>query len=176
MNISHLKYAVEVAKTRSISKAAENLYMGQPNLSRAIKDLEESVGIVIFKRTPKGMTVTPDGEIFLQYAGRILSRVAEMERYYESGKNPTQSFSVCVPRASYIAHAFAAFSKTVSADAPMELYYKETNSLKAITKVTSDEYNLGIIRYQAVFDHYFRGLFEESTWTTRPLPSFRPFC
>ena len=48
MNILHLKYAVEVAKTKSISKAAENLYMGQPNLSRAIKELEESLGITIF--------------------------------------------------------------------------------------------------------------------------------
>ena len=60
MNILHLKYAVEVAKTKSISKAAENLYMGQPNLSRAIKELEESLGIVIFERNTKGITVTPD--------------------------------------------------------------------------------------------------------------------
>ena len=56
MNILHLKYAVEVAKTRSISKAAENLYMGQPNLSRAIKELEESLGITIFRRTTKGIS------------------------------------------------------------------------------------------------------------------------
>ena len=62
MNILHLKYAVEVAKTKSISKAAENLYMGQPNLSRAIKELEESLGIIIFERNTKGITVTPDGE------------------------------------------------------------------------------------------------------------------
>ena len=46
MNILHLKYAVEISRTKSISKAAENLYMGQPNLSRAIKELEEKNGIV----------------------------------------------------------------------------------------------------------------------------------
>ena len=53
MNILHLKYAVEVEKTRSINKAAENLYMGQPNLSRAIKELEESLGITIVSVPPK---------------------------------------------------------------------------------------------------------------------------
>ena len=53
MNLLHLRYALEVEKTRSISKAAENLLMSQPNLSRAIKELEESLGITIFKRTSK---------------------------------------------------------------------------------------------------------------------------
>ena len=51
MNIAHLKYAVEVEKTASITRAAENLFMGQPNLSRGIKDLEETLGVKIFKRT-----------------------------------------------------------------------------------------------------------------------------
>ena len=59
MNILYLKYAVEVAKTKSISRAAENLYMGQPNLSRAIKELEESLGITIFARSPQGVKTTP---------------------------------------------------------------------------------------------------------------------
>mgnify|MGYP002574082408 CR=1 FL=1 len=55
MNIAHLKYAVEVEKTASITKAAENLFMGQPNLSRGIKELEETLGVKIFKRTSKGI-------------------------------------------------------------------------------------------------------------------------
>ena len=62
MNVMHLRYAVEISKTKSINKAAENLFMSQPNLSRAIKELESSIGIDIFKRTSKGMTVTPKGE------------------------------------------------------------------------------------------------------------------
>ena len=49
MNISHLRYAVEVEKTGSITRAAENLYMGQPNLSKAIKELENSVGLTLFR-------------------------------------------------------------------------------------------------------------------------------
>ena len=98
MNILHLKYAVEVAKTKSISKAAENLYMGQPNLSRAIKELEESLGITIFDRTPKGITLTPQGEEFLQYARRIISQVDEVEQMYKNRASGKQKFSVCVPR------------------------------------------------------------------------------
>ena len=57
MNIQYLKYAIEVEKNKSISKAAKNLYMGQPNLSRAIKELEDSLGIIIFERKSKGIYV-----------------------------------------------------------------------------------------------------------------------
>lgn len=68
MNLLHLKYAIEIEKTQSINKAAENLYMGQPNLSRAIKELERSMGVKIFQRTSKGMIPTPEGIEFLGYA------------------------------------------------------------------------------------------------------------
>lgn len=94
MNIMYLRYAVEVEKTHSINKAAENLYMGQPNLSRAIKDLEESLGITIFDRTPRGMKVTADGEEFLQHAKRILKQIDEVDQLYQSGKNGKQTLSV----------------------------------------------------------------------------------
>ena len=87
MNILHVKYALEVAKHKSISKAARNLYMGQPNLSRAIKELESELGITIFERTSKGINPTPDGEEFLQYAKRILLQIEEVE---EIKKNPSR--------------------------------------------------------------------------------------
>ena len=63
MNLVHLKYAVEVAETGSINKASEKLYVSQPNLSRAIKELEASLGVTIFDRSAKGMVLTPDGEV-----------------------------------------------------------------------------------------------------------------
>ena len=110
MNILHLKYAVEIAKTQSISKAAENLYMGQPNLSRAIRELEDSLGITIFNRTSKGISITPEGEEFLQYARRIIAQIDEVEELYRSGRQQKQSFSICVPRASYISFALTEFA------------------------------------------------------------------
>lgn len=68
MNIQYLKYVVEVDKTGSINKAAKNLYMGQPNLSAAIKELEKELGISIFYRSKKGVFATKEGEKFLFHA------------------------------------------------------------------------------------------------------------
>lgn len=161
MNILHLKYAVEVAKTQSISKAADNLYMGQPNLSRAIKELEESLGITIFKRTSKGITTTPDGDEFLRRAQRIVAQVDEVEEIYRNKRSHKQSFSVCVPRASYISAAMTELSKHILLTEPAEIFYKETNSNDTITNVVRGDYSLGIVRYQAAFEKYFVDLFTE---------------
>ena len=163
MNLLHLKYAVEVAKTQSINRAAANLYMGQPNLSRAIRELEESLGVTIFARTPKGITVTPDGEEFLQYAKRILAQVDEVEELYRAGKAKKQKLSVCVPRASYISAAFAEFAKGIALDCPAEIFYKETNSSRTLNNILREEYNLGIVRYQSTFDRYYQNLFAEKS-------------
>ena len=161
MNILHLKYAVEVAKTKSISKAAENLYMGQPNLSRAIKELEESLGITIFKRTTKGITTTPDGDEFLRRARRIVAQVEEVEEIYRTKRSHKQLFSVCVPRESYISAAIAEFTNHISLSEPAEIFYKETNSNETITNVVRSDYNLGIVRYQIAFEKYFVDMFKE---------------
>ena len=126
LNILHFKYAVEIAKTKSISKAAENLYMGQPNLSRAIKELEEHLGITIFRRTSRGITVTAEGEEFLQYANRIIAQVEQVEDIYINGKRKKKQFSVSVPRTTYIAQAFTEFCKQMSTTDPAEFFYKET--------------------------------------------------
>lgn len=172
MNILHLKYAVEVAKTKSISKAAENLYMGQPNLSRAIKELEESLGIVIFERNTKGITVTPDGEEFLQYARRIIRQVDEIEELYKNVRTKKQRFSACVPRASYISYAFAEFAKHIDPASPCDIFYKETNSMRTIDNVAKEEYNLGIVRYQSVYEPYFERKFAEKGLVSRMLAEF----
>lgn len=160
MNVLHLKYAVEVAKTGSINKAAEALYMNQPNLSKAIKELENSLGITIFSRTAKGMNVTAEGEVFLSHARKILRQIDEMEALYKGGTAAQQRFSISVPRASYIASAFAQFSKGLS-EAKTEIYYKETNAMRAIQNILSGDYKLGIVRYAECFDKYFKSLLEE---------------
>lgn len=167
MNIVHMKYAVEVEKTRSISKAAENLFMGQPNLSRAIKELEESLGITIFKRTPKGMEVTPDGEEFLQYARKILRQIEEVEQIYAGGKIDKQQFSISVPRAGYISCAFAEFAKHIDMSRPAEIFYKETNTSRAINNILNADYQLGIIRYQKVFEPYFETMLRDKGLESR---------
>jgi len=161
MNIVHLKYAIEVAKTSSITKAAENLYMGQPNLSRAIKELEDDLGIEIFKRTSKGIKPTAQGEEFLGYAKSILAQVDAVEKMYKEEKPSAQSFSISVPRASYISCAFTDFLKTLDKSSSMEILYKETNALRAINNILDSNYKLGIIRYQSSYDRYFKEMLTE---------------
>ena len=158
MNILHLKYAAEIAKTGSLNKAAENLYMGQPNLSRAIKELEANLGITIFERSARGMTVTPEGEKFIGYANKILTQIDEVEAIYKNGTSVTQNFSISVPRASYISEAFVNFSQKINQNAPFDLVYKETNAMRAIKNILEADYNLGIIRYAENYDSHFRQL------------------
>ncbi len=161
MNILHMKYAVEVANTRSISKAAENLYTSQPNLSRAIKALENDLKIKIFKRSSKGLEITIDGEEFLLYAKNALTQIKRIESIYENRNEKNLRLSVCVPRASYFSYAFSEFSKELDPYSPAEIIYKETNSMRAILNVVKEEYDLGIVRYQSTFEKYFHTLFEE---------------
>ena len=85
MNLLHMKYAVEIAETNSINKAADKLYVGQSALSRAIKELEASIGVTLFERSAKGMFLTSDGEIFIRYAKNILKQVDEVEEMFSHG-------------------------------------------------------------------------------------------
>ena len=85
MNLQHLKYAVTVAEFHSINKAADALYISQPNLSRAIRELEQEIGITIFKRTPQGVSLTFSGEEFLFHARAILTEVEQIQRISEGG-------------------------------------------------------------------------------------------
>ena len=160
MNILHMRYAVEVADTGSINKAAETLLVAQPNLSRSIKELEADLGITIFERTRKGMSLTPDGEEFIGYAKHILAQISDVEKKYKERDVQKQIFSLCTPRATYISDAFVKFSKHIGKDRT-EIFYNETNASQTIKNVASSEYKLGIVRYASHYDRYFKNLFEE---------------
>ncbi len=160
MNILHMKYAVEVARAGSLNKASETLLIAQPNLSRSIKELEADLGIAIFERTAKGMFLTPEGEKFIGYAKDILKQIEQVDEMYKKGISKKQKFSISVPRACYISEAFAKFSKTLS-DEPAEIFYKETNSQRAVNNILNHDYKLGIIRYAENYDKYFKVMLEE---------------
>jgi len=172
MNLSHLKYVLEVDKTRSISKAAANLFMGQPNLSRAIKDLEDTLGIVIFKRTSKGIEPTAQGEEFLNYARKIMSDVEQVEAKYINENPDKQVFSISLPRASYVAYAFNNFINRIDKTKSIDFNYKETNAMRVIKNVEQDGFNLGILRYQAKFEDYFLGILKEKGLLSKEIFSF----
>ena len=160
MNILHMKYAVEVARLGSLSKAAESLMVAQPNISRSIKELEADLGITIFNRSAKGMDLTPDGEEFMDYAKDILHRIERIEQSYRDGSHKKLKFSISVPRACYISAALAEFSKHIG-DSDVEIYYKETNSKKTVKNLLENEYKLGIIRYAESYDRHYKAMLEE---------------
>lgn len=171
MNILHMKYAVEVARVGSLNKASETLLVAVPNISRSIKELESSLGITIFERTAKGVKLTPDGEKFMGFAHSILGQIDQVENFYKHSDIQKQKFSISVPRASYISEAFAEFSKTLTTDAA-EIFYKETNSQRAITNVLNRDYKLGIIRYAENYDKFFKSMLEEKGLNYEMLSEF----
>ena len=160
MNVLHMKYAVEVARAGSLSRASETLLIAQPNISRSIKELENDLGITIFERTAKGMVPTAEGERFINYARDIIRQIDEVEKLYKENLPRKQQFSISVPRASYISEAFTRFSKQLSPDAA-EIFYNETNPRRAIENIVNQDYGLGIIRYAADHDAAFKSMLEE---------------
>ena len=85
-----MKYAIEIAKTGSLG--SEKLLKAVPNISRSIKKLEADIGITIFERTAKGMTLTPDGEDFISMAQNIVSQLELAECFYKEAPRKSRSF------------------------------------------------------------------------------------
>lgn len=172
MKIEHLKYALEVERTGLISRAAENLFLNQPHLSKAIRELEESVGITIFNRTPKGVVPTKDGAEFLVYARNIVSQVDEVENMYKHRDADVHKFDVSVPMACYVSQAFIEFVSELTESKSIDISYHETNSLMAINSVVNNDNNIAIIRYQTIYEKYFLQFLEENNLDVESLWEF----
>lgn len=172
MNVQYLKYVVEVANYGSVSRAAEKLYVAQPNLSRAIKELEKELNVTIFSRTPHGVVLTADGEELVSYAKTILSNIDEVESLFRSRKATKSLFSVSVPRADYVGYAFTQFTKSLSQAEQCEIYYKETNALRAVNNIVHADYRLGVIRYNSRYDKYFKDMLEQKSLACELIAQF----
>jgi DNA-binding transcriptional LysR family regulator len=170
MNTQHFRYALEVERTGSITQAAENLFMGQPNLSKSIKELEDTLGIVIFKRTSRGVVPTTKGKAFLRYAKNILSQIEEMQSVCRDDDPERQRLNVCVPRGSYVSWAAMQFVSSLDSARPIDVNLGETTSIDGVNMVADGVFSMGIIRYQTSFETYFRdflrdkGLVYETVW------------
>lgn len=161
MNLTHLKYAVTIAKTNSINKAADELFVGAPAMSRAIKELELDLGVTLFERSAKGMFLTSDGKLFVEYASKVLKEVDDIENIFKTSSDKSSKFSIYAPRATYINDAFKNFSLKVTSDSNAELLYKEADADTIINKVLKEDGGLGIIRYSQVDEPYYKSLADE---------------
>jgi DNA-binding transcriptional LysR family regulator len=155
MNTLLFKYAIEIERTRSITRAAENLYMAQPNLSKDIKELEDTIGFPIFERNSKGVIPTKKGFDFLAYARKILELLEEIQSLSSAGNPDMQNISVSIPRVSYIAQAITDFVADLNFEKEINVNIQETNSMQTINGILDNKFNLGIIRYRTAYEKYF---------------------
>lgn len=156
MNTLYLKYVLEIERTGSISQAAQNLYMAQPNLSKAIKDLEKDLGYNVFKRTSSGVAITEQGAEFLYHARKIMEQMAEIEKLSDRKDAQNVQFKISIPRGSYIANGFTSFVADLQIPHGIDITINETNALQTISNVADRGYNMGIIRYQLSDEENFR--------------------
>ena len=170
MHTQYFTYALEVEKTGSITQAAENLFMSQPTLSKAIKDLESSLGFAVFKRSSRGVVPTRKGGEFLQHAKKIVAQIERMEFALQAQDTSHQMFSLAIPRVSYIAQTAAQYVRTLNDGRDMEIDVLEGSSMRIIDSVAQGRSVLGILRYNAKDEDYFmrclseKGLHYEPFW------------
>jgi DNA-binding transcriptional LysR family regulator len=117
--------------------------------------LEYEVGFSIFERNSRGVVPTPKGFAFLQYARNILDEIGHINRLTGEENPGCQSFSLSMPRASYIAEGFTRFAGTLDIRREITMNIQETGSMQTIANITENRFNLGIIRYQAVYENYY---------------------
>ena len=172
MNFLHMKYALAVAETNSINKAADELLVGAPALSRAIKELESSLGVTLFTRSAKGMFLTPEGELFVTYAKKAIKQVDDIENIFKDSRNVKEHFTVSGPRASYISNAFSRFTKRIDPRTNAELFYRETNAYRVINNIMKEDYKLGILRYSTQYDKYYKTMMEEKGFVSELITEF----
>ncbi|MBQ2767681.1 MAG: LysR family transcriptional regulator [Clostridia bacterium] len=175
MNLLQLKYAVEVERTGSVTRAAENLFMGQPNLSRSIKELEESLGMVIFRRTAKGLTPTPEGEEFLAEAKTLLEQFDEFEeRFSGGGESVASRMNISVPRSDYIVEAFTRVMRDAPPVPACALRFRETNSMRAINNLVEGNYTLAIVRYYLNFEPQYLSMLNDRELSHEEIFTYHP--
>lgn len=155
MNLIDLEFVIAVERHGSISKAAKELFVAQPNLSKVIRNLEEEFGIVIFERTPKGVIPTSEGQGFIQKAKTVMRDVASLKCEFEDTAINQEKLKISVPRASYIAYAFTKYINKIPPESQLSLSFVECNSTMAINNILLSKYGLGIIRYEVTYEDYF---------------------
>lgn len=143
MNTLHFKYAIEVARTQSFTQAAENLFMAQPNLSKAIKELEQTLNITIFERSTKGVTITEEGTQFLEYARNVVSELERMNQISKKLKN--NNLRICIPQSYSFNDCVTEFMK-LNKDVTLEVDILQTTALNALSEIMYSNYRMAVIR------------------------------
>ena len=146
MTLQQLKYVTTIANIGSISEAAKRLFVSQPSLTKAIKELEKEMGITIFDRTNKGITVSKEGERFLGYARQVLEQAALLEEQYKSQSGGKKQFSVSTQHYSFAVNAFVELLKGAEID-QYDVSLRETQTYEIIDDVAHMKSEIGLLFY-----------------------------
>lgn len=144
MTLQQLHYAITISETGSLSKASEVLYVAQPSLTSAVKELEKELGIVIFHRSGKGMVLTNDGVEFLTYAREVYHQYESLlEKYGKSG-TLKKKFGISTQHYSFAVKGFVELVKKFNT-AEYEFAIRETRTREVIEDVSTMKSEIGIL-------------------------------
>ena len=144
MTLQQLVYAVTIADTKSMNKAAARLYISQPALSATIKSLEDELHIEIFARSNKGIAITPEGEQFLGYARQMVEFQSMIENRYSENTQIKKKFSVSMQHYSFAVEAFMEIAKEFGMN-KYEFAVHETKTAEVIDNVKNGRSEVGIL-------------------------------
>ena len=160
MNINQLKYVLEVAASSSMREAATNLFITQPALSASIRELEEELGILIFNRTNKGISLTPEGREFLVYAKQSVGQYAILEDRYLSSNRDRERFSVSTQHYNF---AIRSFTEVIRKFNPGKFLFSihETKTREVLKHVRDMKSEVGIVSYSGANEAVIRKLLKD---------------
>lgn len=144
MTLSQLKYVITVAEAKSMNEAAKQLFISQPSLSASIKDLEEEIGIEVFRRSNKGVFMTPEGEEFIGYARQVVEQYKLIETKYIDKENIKKKFGVSTQHYTFAVNAFVQMVKQFGMD-EYEFAIYETKTHEVIEDVKNFRSEIGIL-------------------------------
>lgn len=127
-----------------MNEAAKQLFITQPSLSNAVRDLEREMGIEIFIRNPKGITLTKDGVEFLSYARQVVEQTALLEERYKSQNATRELFSVSAQHYAFVVNAFVSLLKETDMTR-YELFLRETRTWEIIDDVKNFRSEIGVL-------------------------------
>ncbi len=113
MTLQQIHYILTIAECRSMNKAAEKLFIAQPTLTSAVKDVESEIGIPIFLRTHRGVSVTIEGTEFLAYVRALYQQYEEIRMRYSDDSGIRRKFSVSMQHYSFAVKAFIEMAKKI---------------------------------------------------------------
>ena len=144
MTLQQLHYAITIAERGSLNKAAEVLYIAQPSLTSSMRELEKELGITLFNRGGRGVTVTQEGAEFLLYARQVYSQYEALMDKYGKSQNLKKKFSISTQHYSFAVKAFVELVKSFDT-LRYDFAIRETMTKDVISDVASLKSEIGIL-------------------------------